>query len=178
MSKAGIMDKNREEMMIMGEMRNRTQWWWKEKIVGECLSEMVPCPNVMVQESENFSDLFLYWKMSFCQTWNVSSKHACRIAISGQVRNGSTEAHSTVFEDACQFWSSSPAEHICIRLHKSIEGVLQLYCQILAQLYIQLNLTISNDRAALYSVSGRIFVLSVSKLKLLDSAVLSDTYFF
>lgn len=26
MSKAGIMDKNREEMMIMGEMRNRTQW--------------------------------------------------------------------------------------------------------------------------------------------------------
>ena len=151
-------DKNQEEM-IMGEMRNSTQWWWKEKVVGEYLSETVPYPNIMVQESENFSDLFLYWKMSFCQTWNVSSKRVHSITIGRQVRNGSTEAHSTVLEDACQFWSSSPAEHICIRLHKCIEGVLRLYCQILAQLYIPLNLTISNDPAAQYSVSGRIFVL-------------------
>lgn len=79
----------------------RRRWWlwgkWKtipsgderKKELGEYLPEMVPYPSVMVQESENCSDLFLYWKMSFCSTRNVCSNccprdHQHRASEEGQ----------------------------------------------------------------------------------------------
>lgn len=41
-TKAGITDRDQEEMVIAGEMRNCMEWWWRVKGAGEYLPEMVP----------------------------------------------------------------------------------------------------------------------------------------
>lgn len=81
-----------------------------------------------------------------------------------------------MFEDTRQFRSSSPAEHTRARLHEGAEAVLWLYCHIRAQPRVELNLTISNDPSAQYSVSGRSFVLSVSKLKIMPFFLMPTSF--